>query len=240
MHTIYIFDMDGTLTPARLPMEEAFATKFQIWLKDHEAYIATGSDYEKVKEQLPNAIIELFSGIYCSMGNELWSNGSIIYSKQIELEDELLQDLNNFREKTQYPHKLYANFLEKRAGMYNFSILGRNCPYEARTQYTYWDNSHKEREKIQSYLTTKYPQYDFLLGGTISIDIVKKSCGKGQIADHLRKAKPNSSIIFYGDKTFKGGNDYELACRLSQMENTKTIQIESANELLEILNNEAM
>ena len=35
--TIYIFDMDGTLTPARKPMTEDFKTEFLPWLKKHTA-----------------------------------------------------------------------------------------------------------------------------------------------------------------------------------------------------------
>lgn len=31
--TIYVFDMDGTLTPARLPMTENFAQRFYEWQK---------------------------------------------------------------------------------------------------------------------------------------------------------------------------------------------------------------
>ncbi len=235
MNSVYIFDMDGTLTPPRKPMTDFFAKKFEIWLKQNEAYIATGSDYSKVKEQLLSSVISLFSGIYCSMGNELWLNDKPIYQKEIELEQNLLDDLNNFRINTKYPYELFQNFLEKRIGMLNFSILGRDCPYDARIKYAEWDAEHKERKTIQEYLTSKYSQYNFLLGGTISIDIVKKSCGKEQIAEDLRLKNPNSRLVFFGDRTFKGGNDYELAYKLSQMENTKTVQVDSPEELLKIL-----
>lgn len=61
--------MDGTLTPPRLPMTEDFAETFVPWLAHHKAFIATGSDFAKVKEQLPDSVINAFSGIYCAMGN---------------------------------------------------------------------------------------------------------------------------------------------------------------------------
>lgn len=56
-------------------------------------------------------------------------------------------------------------------------------------------------------LSEKYPQYDFSLGGNISIDIVKKGCEKGQVAKELRNTFPDEEIIFYGVRTFEGGND---------------------------------
>lgn len=45
--TVYVFDMDGTLTPARLPMTAEFAIHFYEWQKNHKSFIATGSDLKK-------------------------------------------------------------------------------------------------------------------------------------------------------------------------------------------------
>lgn len=69
------------------------------------------------------------------------------------------------------------------------------------------------------------------------MDITPQGCGKGQIAHHLRKQYPNEKIIFFGDKTFAGGNDYELAYELSQLENTQVVQVNSPEEVLMFLKN---
>ena len=53
--------MDGTITPARLPMTEAFAQRFEPWCASHSTFIATGSDFKKVQEQLSPAVL-LFHG----------------------------------------------------------------------------------------------------------------------------------------------------------------------------------
>ena len=233
--TIYVFDMDGTITPPRKPMEADFAAQFSAWLDKNRAFIATGSDISKVKEQLPKTVLDKFSGIYCAMGNDLWYKGKFLYHKDFTPEPELLADLESMRQKTQYPYALYPNYIEKRTGMLNFSILGRNCPYEERERYNKWDKQHYERQKISQYLSFKYPQYDFVLGGSISIDIVKKGCGKGQIAKHLRQNHPQDTIVFFGDKTFKGGNDYELAQALFELSNTEVVQVEGPEHILSIL-----
>lgn len=235
MKTIYIFDMDGTLTPARKPMEKNFAAHFIPWLEEHESYLATGSDFAKVQEQLPSSVISRFAGIYASMGNERIEHGKKVYHCALEPEKDLLLHLENYRAKTQYPHALFPNFIEKRPGMINFSVLGRDCPYEERIKYATWDTEHQERKRIQAELSVLYPQYDFLLGGNISIDIVQHGCGKEQIAHDLRHKNPESPIVFFGDKTFQGGNDYALAEALSHMENTKTVQVNNPKELLTLL-----
>lgn len=235
--TIYIFDMDGTLTPPRKPMTEEFAEKFLPWLKNNKAFIATGSDFEKVEEQMPAKVIAAFAGIYCAMGNDLRENGKLSYHKDFTPAAGLTERLEEYRAKTKYPGKLYPNYIEKRTGMINFSVLGRDCPYRDRELYSEWDKKAAERLKIKKELSFLYPQYDFLLGGTISIDIIKKGNGKSQIALHLRQKFPAEEIIFFGDKTFPGGNDHELAQALETMKNTRTIQVNSQQEVLDFLNN---
>lgn len=230
-----MFDMDGTLTPARKPMEESFAKRFLPWLQKNKAFIVTGSDIAKVVEQLPSDIINAFSGIYCAMGNDLWRKGSFIYHHDFIPEPELLADLERCRAITAYPNTLFPNYIEKRTGMVNFSILGRDCPYEERERYNRWDKTAGERLRIQKELSLRYPHYDFVLGGTISIDIIKKGCGKGQVAAHLRKTHPDEGITFFGDKTFPGGNDYELAAALHQLPGTKVIQVNTPDDVFAYL-----
>ena len=230
--TIYVFDMDGTLTPARLPMSNEFKKDFLPWLKKHKAFIATGSDYAKVGEQLPQDVIDDFDGIYGSMGNTLFKQGKVVYKKEIEYNTDLLNDLETFRKNTKYPNKLFGNYIEKRIGMINFSVIGRDCTYEEREKYTAWDKENGERKHIQQVLSQKYPEYDFELGGNISIDIIPKGCGKGQIAHHIRKEYPKEKIVFMGDRTFPGGNDYALAKELKTMDNTEVVQVENPNEVL--------
>jgi len=235
--TLYIYDMDGTLTPARKPMTGSFAQAFLPWLKSHVAFIATGSDYKKVCEQLPAEIIKAFNGIYASMGNTFYKGNKLLYRKDIEYDDNLLADLESFRKTTRYPYPLFDNYIEKRIGMINFSVIGRDCPYQEREKYTQWDQTNKERLHIQKVLTEKYPAYDFECGGNISLDIIPKGCGKGQIAHDLRQKYPNEKIIFLGDRTYAGGNDYALAAELLKLGNAQVVQVANPDEVLNYLKN---
>lgn len=223
--TVYLFDMDGTLTPPRSVMSDEFASVFLPWLTSHTAFIATGSDFAKVREQLPSAVINEFTGIYCAMGNQLRHGEEIVYQNDFALSDELRCDLENFRATSEYPGPFFDNYIEERIGMVNFSILGRNCPYEERNRYQAWDALHGERRMVQLALSQKYPRLEISVGGSISIDITPKGRGKGQIAHHIREDYPNERIVFVGDKTFPGGNDYELAEALTHLPETETIQV---------------
>ena len=232
---IYIFDMDGTITPARQPMTPDFSRRFIPWLKSHLAYLAAGSNFEKVCEQIPSDAIGAFSGIYSSMGNVFHEKGKEIYRHEIKLKKELLQTLERYRRNTQYEGQLYGNYMELRPGMLNFSVLGRNCPFAERAKYNEWDNEHHERDAIVKEVNENFPEYEASVGGKISVDIVTKGCSKGQIAHKVREMYPNHKIIFLGDRTEKGGNDYTLAEALRSMENTEVVPVNNPDDVLKYL-----
>ena len=234
--TVYIFDMDGTLTPARLPMEKSFSSRFIPWLKQNKAYIATGSNLSKVEEQVGLNVMNEFTGIYCSMGNELWVKGKYEYQNDFIPDLNLLNELEEYRKNTKYPYTLFPNYIEKRIGMINFSVLGRDCPYDERLRYQAWDNKNGERLAIAKELQQKFPQYEFCVGGSISMDIIPVGCSKSQVATRLREKYPNDKIIFFGDKTFAGGNDFELAEALRNFDNTEIVQVSSPVDVLNYLN----
>ena len=82
MHKIYIFDVDGTLTPSRRRMTEDFAKFFDKWSKDNIFYLVSGSDLEKMKEQVPKDILDLAEGLFTCGGNQFWVDGKLQYERQ--------------------------------------------------------------------------------------------------------------------------------------------------------------
>lgn len=233
--TIFIADMDGTLTPARLPMTDEFTDFFVQFISKHRFYIVSGSDWGKVQEQLCKEVWNDVAGVYCSMGNEFYVRGKLVYQNDFVPETSLLVKLEEYRRKTKYKGQLFGNYIEKRIGMVNFSVLGRDCPMEARMLYSEWDKKHEERIRIAEELSVLYPQYDISVGGNVSIDIVPHGFGKEQIAFKLRKIYRNEKLVFLGDRTQKGGNDYSLARSLLKLGNTEVIAVDSPDDTLKYL-----
>ena len=56
MEKIYIFDVDGTLTPSRRKMTEDFEEFFSKWSKENTFYLVSGSNLEKIREQVQNIL----------------------------------------------------------------------------------------------------------------------------------------------------------------------------------------
>ncbi len=232
---IFLADMDGTLTPARQPMTEEFAEFFLSFIKTNIFYVVSGSDLKKVREQMPKSILEEIDGLFCSMGNEFYIRDQLIYRNDFNPEKDLLERLENYRKNTIYDGPLFDNYIERRQGMLNFSVLGRNCSHEQRAAYKKWDDVHSERKRIARELAELYPQYDISVGGNISIDIVPHGLGKEQVAAKVREKFPQSKIFFIGDRTKEGGNDYSLAQALLQGGNAEVIAVNGPDDTLKFL-----
>ena len=71
MNKVFIFDVDGTLTPSRLPMTKEFQKFFEQWIENNKFYLVTGSDLPKLQEQICYFDIEA-ERIFTCCGNEMW------------------------------------------------------------------------------------------------------------------------------------------------------------------------
>ena len=213
MNKIYMFDVDGTLTPSRLMMTKEFAKFFDKWSNENKYYLVTGSDLNKTKEQLPLAYIDRAQAIFTCCGNQMWRDNELIYDNKFELTSKFKNTLEVILMSNQYPHR-YGNHIEDRGSMVNFSIVGRNCTQEQREHFFKWDNEKDERKKISAFIKHKFKDLDAVIGGQISIDIYPKGMDKSQIIEHIEDIEEKycpDKYIFIGDRTMEGGNDYPLA-----------------------------
>ena len=224
LNDAYIFDVDGTLTAPRLPMDEEFSIFFKKFCDNNVVYLATGSDKFKVEEQVPKDILKACMGVFTCMGNELWMDDHMIYSREFTLPSDAIAYLYDVLDDTKYPaHKSGSKNFEYRAGMLNFSTVGRDITQEQREEYYQWDKIQGERKEICDNFNRLFNKYNFYacVGGKISIDIQKQGEDKSQIyhylSDHDRK-------IFFGDKCEPGGNDHALASLCEVKFNVKNWQ----------------
>jgi len=247
MDRIFIFDVDGTLTPSRLPMTKEFQKFFKEWIKKNKFYLVTGSDLPKLQEQMCFFDIEA-EGIFTCCGNQFWlpnssvpiQSADLIYDNKFKVPRKLNKLLGTILSNSQYPHR-YGNHIEDRGSMVNFSIVGRDCNQEQREEYYKWDKEKGERRKMSIFLKNKFKDLDAVIGGQISIDIYPKGMDKSQVLNVIEQERlvPPNEYIFIGDGIENGGNDYPLA---ELMDNTEicdwyhTKGWEHTKEILESLN----
>ena len=212
MTKVFVFDVDGTLTPPRQLIDKEFAEVFLSFCKNNIVYLCSGSDWTKVKEQVTIEVINETSGVFTCSGNTFWtSKGEEVPSlrNDFDVPAELIKDLEGLVKSSNFPIKT-GKHIDLRMGMVNFSTVGRNCSKEERDKYSKWDEEVGERKSVVACLKSKYPDIDFNIGGEISIDIHPIGSDKSRAIKVIREwhKEESPSICFFGDKIWPGGNDF--------------------------------
>jgi phosphomannomutase len=111
-----------------------------------------------------------------------------------------------------------GTFVEFRNGMINVSPVGRNASVKERNEFEAYDKQHGIRAKMVEALRQEFPDLglEYSIGGQISFDVFPIGWDKTYCLKHVENDKtlPDGvefkTIHFFGDKTFKGGNDWEI------------------------------
>lgn len=215
---IALFDVDGTLTIPRGKITNEMKEFLSKLRKKIVIGTIGGSDFEKQKEQLGTDVQSRFD--YCFA-----ENGLTAMSGNINLGSQCFRKYlgeENLRELINYILKYLSNledvpvkrgtFIEYRNGMLNVSPIGRSCSREERNHFEKWDNETKCRNKMVYELEKEFGKrfgLTFSIGGQISFDIFPNGWDKTYCLQFLEQDKFDE-IHFFGDKTYKGGNDYEI------------------------------
>ena len=232
---IYLFDIDGTLTKPTRPMEEGHVLDFLSWCEGKDFFLVGGGSHDKICAQLPSNITNRSKGIFSSMGNRLVVKDEVTYQNEWKPPIKLLSELLLWHQKSPYPDK-GKSFYETRDGMLNFSVIGTNASVLRRQKYAQWDSLSQERKTIQESLQKKFPSLDVRIGGQKSIDVQPHGHNKSQASKWIRK-NCAKKMIFFGDKCFKGGNDYDICQDLEKNNDGKCFNVKNPEETFRILNN---
>lgn len=220
----FIFDVDGTLTPSRQPMNENFKKKFLEWADEvdgfnHKIFLVTGSDRAKTVEQIGEDIFNKVSSFNC-LGNMRYEKGELVSQRKFNVTNDVIEFLESKLSDSSYPIRT-GNHLEYRDSMLNFSVVGRNATLEQRKEYVAYDTKSDERNKIAEEFNSKFTDYQAQVGGEISIDVIEKGFDKSQIAQYVDS---EHGVIFLGDKMNDGGNDYPLMDALEKRVKDKSLK----------------
>ena len=232
MKEVFVFDVDGTLTGSRQPIDPEFKTFMAEFIESHDVYLVTGSDRTKTYEQLGFTIYESCEGVWQCNGNEFWIGSSLQSKNDYTPDAEFKKFLRGKVANTRYPVKA-GGHMEERVGMVNFSIVGRDCTAEQRKEYFAWDSKYHERYLICTEINSKYPKLHASMGGEISIDISPRGNNKSKAHEFL--SEKYDHIHFFGDKMSYGGNDYPLAITIELSKTGTTYPVESYKQTWEVL-----
>lgn len=207
LQTVFMIHNAKTATPEMLHFLKELRSKIVVGM-------VGGSDLKKQKEQLGDGVLDIFdytfseNGLVAYKGHDLIAEASI----QEHLGEDRLKRLINFILRyianLDIPVKR-GTFIEFRKGMLNVSPIGRNCSHRERCEFEEYDKTAKVRETMVAVLEKEFADYGlkFSIGGQISFDLFPEGWDKTYA---LRFVDSFKHIHFFGDKTYKGGNDFEI------------------------------
>ncbi|OAY71059.1 Phosphomannomutase [Ananas comosus] len=179
---IALFDVDGTLTAPRKVVTAQMLEFLRELREVVTVGVVGGSDLVKISEQLGNTVINDYDYVFSENGLVAHKNGELIGVQNLKsaLGDEKLKEFINFT--LHYIADL--DIPVKRGTFIEFRSGMINVSPIGR------NCSQEEREEFEKY-DKVFPQgWD------------KTYC--------LRYLEEFQEIHFFGDKTYKGGNDYEI------------------------------
>ncbi|PVU96998.1 hypothetical protein BB561_000825 [Smittium simulii] len=214
--TICLFDVDGTLTPARGVISEQMKTTLEKLRKICVIGFLGGSNFVKQLEQLGPNILSEYDFCFSENGLVSYRAGLPLPKQSFisYLGEERYKKFSNFIlhyiADLDIPIKR-GTFIEFRNGMINVSPIGRNCSQLERKDFEAYDHINNIRAEFIQKLKENFPDYglQYSIGGEISFDVFPIGWDKTFALNHLEQ-EAFDSIHFFGDKTHLGGNDYEI------------------------------
>jgi phosphomannomutase len=214
---LVLFDVDGTLTPARKGISDVMLSTLAALRTKVVIGTVGGSDMEKQMEQLGSNVLTNFDYCFAENGLVAYKSGELIAKQSLSahLGDDVLKRLINFM--LGYMSKIdnipvkRGTFIEFRNGMINVSPVGRNCSQEERDAFEKFDLEHNIRSDFVSALKKEFSDVDltYSIGGQISFDVFPNGWDKTYALRHV-EGEGFEEVHFFGDKTHEGGNDFEI------------------------------
>jgi len=216
---LVIFDLDGTLTESKSPIEPEMAELIVKLLIHKKVAIISGGGYPQFLTQFVSKLPHS-SDNYCNLFL-LPTSGTRLYVWKDDWKEQYAENLTE-NEKLQIlsalkailnssayekPATVYGEPIEDRGSQITFSALGQKAPVAIKDA---WDPAREKREHIASLLKPKLVGFDVRIGGSTSIDITRKGVNKAygilKLEQYLNLTV--NDIVYVGDALFFGGNDY--------------------------------
>ncbi len=244
------FDVDGTLSQSRSPIDAEMADLLKKLLEKKQVAIITGGAFADIKRQVLDIIGENEPRnknltLLPTNGGGLWIFDGAW--KEISchhlLPEEKEKITKSICEVVGYDECANKNDglgekIQDRKSEITYSALGEHAKVAEKQA---WDPDFKKRNFLQAELMKKLPEFEVKIGGTTSIDITPKGMDKAfaisKLMNHFNFSKED--ILFFGDAVYENGNDYPVF--LMGVDTVKVISPDETKErLIRLLKNDTI
>ena len=217
MKDLIVFDLDGTLTASKSPLDAETAALLARLLDIVKVAVISGGAWTQFQTQL---LTYLTSGsrlgnlsLLPTCGTRFYrysGSWNRLYSEDIDANDreKIVHALNlSLDQSGLRAEKHWGDLIEDRGSQITLSALGQQAPLDEKKN---WDPDFEKRKKIKAILAPLIPGFSIQMGGATSIDVtqpgIDKAYGIKKLQETLGVAI--ADMIFVGDALFPGGNDY--------------------------------
>ena len=247
---LFIFDLDGTLTESKAPMDFEMALLLNRLLEKKSVAVIGGGSFDQFRKQFihklkaPKSLLKnlfLFPTTSTAFYRFLDDRWRLVYSDYLNSaqKKKIVKafDIALKRHGYKKPERPYGKIIEDRGSQIAFSALGQDPPKSRKAYAAYleakkrWNKKEDIRPQIMKTMKKYLPEFEVKSGGLTTIDVTKKGIDKAygvrEIKKHLRVSLREA--VFIGDALYPGGNDYAAkktgvdCIRVSGPEETKRI-----------------
>lgn len=251
MSKLFLFDMDGTLTPARKKMGfEMLSALEKLQRQGWEIGIISGSDYEYIEQQcdllfdLSPIDVTRIHFLPCN-GTKYYKNFKKVweYDMRSKLGSEFMNRLyklllmwQNNIVSTYLGVPLTGNFFQMRGSVLNWCPIGRNAMDDDRKKWQDVDSEFDIRKVYIDQFNSEFNSEEITikLGGETSFDIYPKGWNKTFPLDK-EPFSEYKKIYFAGDRCLKSGNDEELYNHLKSKIDCDAFQVNKPEDTIKLI-----
>lgn len=222
---ILAFDIDQTLNVAKTPIPDEIADLLTKCLDHFEVCPISGQKFDQFMIQIVNRLIKATPDqlrhlhLFVAQGTQYYRfDGSAwqqVYNYPLTEQQvaTITQALETAARELGYweADQLAPGdqIIENRLSQVTFSALGQTAGTEAKYA---WDPDHKKRDAIVARAKELASEFEYEVGGTTSINAfipgMNKVFGITHLMEELKVDR--SDILYFGDMTQPGGNDYPV------------------------------
>jgi len=250
---IVLFDMDGTLTPAREKIQSDVIDALKSLQEKFEIGIVTGSDILYIEQQVEDLLLnkELDNSqlhLFPCNGTKHYTWNKDQYEKVFDADmikelgadvyRHVLQNVLSYQLliTIKYDLPYTGTFFDYRGSMLNWCPIGRTASKDQRSEWVEADLKFDIRNTYMQFLKSEFSKkmfnLDVALGGATSFDIYPKGWDKTYVINHLSDYE---DILFIGDKCNPGGNDHAIYTLLKDGKGTQSYSVESPEDTIKVI-----
>lgn len=210
MKKLICFDLDGTLTQHRTPLDDKNKAVLDKLSKKYKLVMVGAGGVMRINKQMNNYPIDVLGNYGLSEG--VWENGEL----KIVREDVYSVDKEFFINQIDYLRKKYGYTEYKgdgvefhSTGMVTFPLLGTQADIKDKVAF---DPTREKRRVLYPEVLEIFKDYTVYIGGSSSFDIAKKEYNKYDAVMKYATARgyKKDEILFVGDDFGDGGGDSHI------------------------------